>query len=92
MEATLAGLRLLRGYVGKRVAAEMLEVLIEEGESKIIVEVKRNPKRLKLACVQEKERICQLPSSRQIERVQLVLCVCVIVQRHLKVPARSIER
>ena len=40
MEDTLAGLRILRSYVGGGIAAEMLEVLIEEGESKII-EVKR---------------------------------------------------
>lgn len=40
LEATVLGLRQLRSYVGKGVAAEMLEILIDEGEAKI-AEVKR---------------------------------------------------
>lgn len=40
LEATVLGLRQLRSFVGKGVAAQMLEVLIEEGEAKI-AEVKR---------------------------------------------------
>lgn len=34
LEATLLGLHQLHDYVGKGVAAHMLEVLIEEGEGK----------------------------------------------------------
>jgi hypothetical protein len=35
LETTLLGLRHLRGYVGKGVGLQMLEVLIEEGEAKL---------------------------------------------------------
>ena len=41
MEATLLGLKQLRGYVRGRVGEEMLEVLIEEAENSL-AEVKRN--------------------------------------------------
>lgn len=35
LEATLLGLHQLRDYVGKGVAAQMLDVLIEEGEGRL---------------------------------------------------------
>lgn len=35
LETTLLGLHQLRNYVGKGVAAQMLHVLIEEGEAKL---------------------------------------------------------
>jgi hypothetical protein len=35
LEATLLGLRQLRGYVGQGVGQQMLEELIEEGETKL---------------------------------------------------------
>jgi hypothetical protein len=35
MEATLLGLKQLRGYVGKGVGQEILEMLIEDGETKL---------------------------------------------------------
>jgi len=35
LEATLLGLRQLRGYVGKRPGLTMVELLVEEGEKKI---------------------------------------------------------
>lgn len=35
LETTLLGLHQLRDYVGKGVAAQMLHVLIEEGEAKL---------------------------------------------------------
>jgi hypothetical protein len=35
LEATLLGLKQLRGYVGEGVGQEMLELLIEEAERKI---------------------------------------------------------
>jgi len=40
MEATILGLRQLRGYVGNDLGEEMLEVLIEETEAKL-AEIKR---------------------------------------------------
>ena len=40
MEATVLGLKQLRGYVGNGIGQEMLEVLIEEGEAKL-AEIKR---------------------------------------------------
>jgi hypothetical protein len=40
MEATLLGLKQLRGYVGKGVGQQMLEVLIEEADAKL-TEIKR---------------------------------------------------
>ena len=40
MEATLLGLKQLRSYVGKGLGQHMLELLIEEGETKLI-EVRR---------------------------------------------------
>ena len=36
MEATLLGLKQLRLYVGKGIGQQMLEVLIEEAETKIV--------------------------------------------------------
>lgn len=40
LEMNLAGLRQLRGYVGKGVGSHVLEILIEEGEAKL-TEVKK---------------------------------------------------
>jgi hypothetical protein len=40
MEATLLGLKQLRGYVGNGVGQQMLEVLIEEADAKL-TEIKR---------------------------------------------------
>ena len=40
MEATLLGLKQLRCYVGSGAGQEMVELLIEEGEAKL-VEIKR---------------------------------------------------
>jgi hypothetical protein len=40
MEATLLGLKQLRGYVGSGAGQEMVELLIEEGEAKL-AEIKR---------------------------------------------------
>jgi hypothetical protein len=40
LEATVLGLKQLRGYVGQGVAQEMVEELIEEGENKL-TELKR---------------------------------------------------
>lgn len=42
LEATNLGLKQLRGYVGNGVGREMLEVLIEESEAKLL-ELKRRP-------------------------------------------------